>query len=133
MGAYKRKNWSGLGVSFLIISITFLFIFPSQAKDTIATTEAKNYIGTHQTVCGRVSNSKYASSVRGQPTFINLDKAYPNHIFTIVIWGENRKNFDFAPEDFYSGKYLCVMGKISIYRGKAQIEVKDPTQVESRQ
>jgi hypothetical protein len=27
---------------------------------------------------------------RRQPTFLNLDAPYPQHIFTVVVWGESR-------------------------------------------
>jgi len=33
------------------------------------------------TVCGEVASTHYAVRSRGNPTFINLDKAYPNQIF----------------------------------------------------
>jgi hypothetical protein len=39
------------------------------------------------TVCGKVVSTHYAKSSKGEPTFLNLDEAYPNEVFTILIWG----------------------------------------------
>ena len=55
---------------------------------------AQNHVGEKATVCGKVVSSHYASSSNGEPTFLNLDEAYPNHVFTAVIWGDNREQFD---------------------------------------
>jgi len=51
--------------------------------------EAKNHIGEHATVCGLVASTHYAARSRSNPSFVNLDKSYPNHVVTIVIWGED--------------------------------------------
>jgi hypothetical protein len=80
-------------------------------------------------VCGMVASSKFASQSKKQPTFINLDKAYPNQIFTIVIWGSDRGKFPEPPEDYYQGKKICVKGMIKAYRGKPEIIVNDPSQI----
>ncbi len=95
---------------------------------TYSTSEAVQHVGEHATVCGKVVSSKYASSSRGQPTFINLDRAYPNQKFTIVIWGSNRGNFN-QPEYQYSRKNVCVTGYIDSYRGVPQIEAESPSQI----
>ena len=89
---------------------------------------AQNHIGEKATVCGTVVSSHYASSSRGEPTFLNLDEPYPNHVFTALIWGDNRENFD-KPELKYKGKYICVTGKIKSYRGVAEIILYSPKQI----
>jgi len=67
-------------------------------------------------------------SSKGQPTFLNLDKPYPQQIFTILIWGENRAKFG-KPELDYKGKRICATGKITEYRGTPEIVADDPRQV----
>lgn len=86
----------------------------------LSTRQASSHIGENATVCGKVVSTKYADRSNGEPTFLNLDRPYPNHIFTIVIWGEDRAAFG-KPERTYSGKRACVKGLISQYRGRAQI------------
>jgi len=89
---------------------------------------AQNHIGEKATVCGVVVSAHYASSSKGEPTFLNLDEAYPNHVFTAVIWGENRERFG-EPEVKYKGKNICIKGKIKDYRGIAQIILYSESQI----
>lgn len=98
------------------------------AADTLTPAEAIHHLGEDATVCGRVANVKYATASRGSPALLNLDLAYPNHIFTIVIWDTSRARFPYRPESL-AGKVICVTGTISSYRGKAQIEATDPSQI----
>jgi hypothetical protein len=41
----------------------------------------------------KVVSTHYASSSKGQPTFLNLDELYPKEVFTILIWGSDRTKF----------------------------------------
>lgn len=95
----------------------------------ISAAEAKNHIGEKVTVCGKVVSARFAKDSKGQPTFLNLDEPYPNHIFTIVIWGSNRDKFGNV-EAKYRIKDVCVTGKIASYQGKPEIDVNDPSQIE---
>src|SRR5574337_1375820 len=65
------------------------------AADTLAPAEATHHMSVHATVCGQVVNTKYAATSRGSPTFLDLDRAYPDHIFTVVIWGTSRTRFPY--------------------------------------
>jgi hypothetical protein len=91
--------------------------------------QAKDHVGENATVCGKVVDSHYASRSRGEPTFLNLDKRYPNQIFTIVIWGSDRPKFG-DPESRYDEKDVCVTGRITSYRGVPETTAHDPTQIE---
>ena len=42
---------------------------------------------------------------------------------TSDVYTENRKNFTSAPEDFYSGKEVCIKGIVKEFKGKPQIFV----------
>lgn len=99
------------------------------AADPIQATQAAKHIGETATVCGTVASSNYAAGSRGQPTFLNLDRPYPNYVFTAVIWGDSRNKFSTPPERAYDGQAICVHGNISSYRGKPQIEVSNPDQI----
>jgi DNA/RNA endonuclease YhcR with UshA esterase domain len=99
---------------FFIILNTLLFSSQYSAQ------EAHNHIGEEATVCGVVVSSHYAKSSKGEPTFLNLDVAYPEHIFTVLIWGEDREQFK-KPEIRYKNQKICVQGEISSYKGIPQI------------
>ena len=90
--------------------------------------EAQAHIGDHGTVCGLVASAKYATSTNRQPTFLSLDRAYPNQVFTALIWGKDRDAFPYAPESL-QGSSICVKGTITSYKGRAEIIVSNPDQI----
>lgn len=93
---------------------------------TLSAADAKNHIGEQATVCGQVASERTATGSRGEPTFINLGAAYPNQIFTILIWGENRSSVGALPSD---GERVCASGKIQEYRGVPEIVVRSKAQL----
>jgi micrococcal nuclease len=99
---------------------------PIEKKLTAA--EAKEHFGEAAIVCGEVVSTRYADSTKGQPTFLNIDKPYPNQIFTVVIWGSNRGKFK-TPEADYKAKNICVSGKITAYAGPPEIVADNPKQI----
>ena len=110
------------------IAVVLLWSALGYCGTAITASEAKNHVGEKATVCGQVAGARYATRSHGNPTFINLDQAYPNQIFTIVIWGEDRPKFG-DPERRYSGKHLCVTGLITLYRGTAETTAHEPSQI----
>jgi|SRR6266700_8232835 len=74
------------------IALALLWSALAYAQSPISASEAKDHVGESATVCGGVASTHYAASSRGKPTFINLDRAYPNQIFTILIWGMIARN-----------------------------------------
>lgn len=115
--------------SLLVLALLHSGAAYSLAQDqsqALSAAEAGQHIGEEATVCGTVVSATYAARSRGRPTFLNLDRPYPDHVFTIVIWGENRANFPEPPEAAYKGKPVCVTGQIGQYRGKAQIVISRP-------
>lgn len=102
------------------------------ARESITAGEAAKHVGEMATVCGTVASAKYVAGSKGQPTFLNLDKAYPDQVFTALIWGDDRGRFSSPPEMAYDGKKLCVSGVIETYKGKPQIVVRDPKQMVDR-
>jgi len=85
-------------------------------------------IGKTVTVCGLVENARYLQGSGREPTFLNFADTYPKHPFTVVIWGNTRAQFDYAPETL-KGQSICVRGLIQTYRSKPQIVVDSPKQI----
>jgi hypothetical protein len=102
----------------------------SPGDSSISANEAPPYIGQEAKVCGRVVDSRYAQTSRGSPTFLNFDRPYPNHVFTVVIWGSDRGSFPSSPETYYRGKRVCASGLIEPYQGKPQIVAMSDSQLE---
>ena len=113
---------------FALSIFVALFALPTLAQKKYSTAEAKEHFGDTATVCGAVVSTRYADSTKGQPTFLNLDKPYPNHVFTIVIWGNDRSKFG-TPEKDYDRKRVCVTGKITAYAGLPEIVADEPKQI----
>ena len=84
-------------------------------KGMINTVQAKYNIGTKSTVCGTVVSTKY--SEKSGATFLNLDKKFPNQIFSVTIWKDNRANFSYIPEVELSNRKVCITGKIEDNKG----------------
>jgi DNA/RNA endonuclease YhcR with UshA esterase domain len=105
-----------------------LFSVPTLAQKKISAIEAKDHFGETATVCGEVASARYAGATKGQPTFLNLDRPYPNQIFTVVIWGSSRSKFG-KPEEDFKNKRICVTGKITAYAGLPEIVADDAKQI----
>jgi len=112
--------------SLLAVAFTYSAVL---AADTVSPAEASQFIGQKATVYGTVASATFASRTKGQPTFLNLDEPYPRQIFTIVIWGSDRRFFNNAPEVLYRGKKVCVTGLVKSFRGKPEITVLLPSQI----
>jgi DNA/RNA endonuclease YhcR with UshA esterase domain len=106
------------------------FIPKNFGSGKINTTDAINFIGKEACVCGRVVSTKYKENGSTNPTYINLDKKFPEQVFTLMIYGSDRKNFSYKPEEFLQGKMICIKGKIGEYRGTPQIIASKEKQVE---
>jgi len=62
---------------------------------------------------------------------LNLDQLYPNQIFTVVIWGEDRSKFG-APEEKYMGKRVCVSGDVKEYQGTPEVIATGSKQIDEQ-
>ncbi|MEJ7611807.1 MAG: DNA/RNA non-specific endonuclease [Ferruginibacter sp.] len=72
---------------------------------------AKQYTksNTEINVCGTVVGARLS---RAGNILINLDKQFPNQVFTVFIKKENIANFSYKPEEMLKGKKICVKGKV---------------------
>jgi hypothetical protein len=98
------------------------------AAATVSAENAASHVGETATICGVVASAKFAANSRSQPTFLDLDRAYPNAVFTAVIFGDDRPKFG-TPEKSLQGSRVCVTGAIRLYRGKPEIILNDPSQL----
>ncbi len=100
----------------------------AQTERKLPASQAAQHVGEKATVCGYVASTRYLSSSRSKPTFLNLGKPYPEEDFTVVIWAEDRGKFG-EPENKYLHKNICVTGEIKLYRGTPQIVAKSLGQI----
>ena len=110
-----------------IAFIAVLLLLGSNVQaQTLTAAQDKLHENENSTVCGTVAGERTASSSRGAPTFINLDSPYPKQVFTILVWGNDRKNIGELPS---TGSRVCATGLIKDYGGVPEIEVKSKEQL----
>lgn len=112
---------------FIALILTGLMAFPVLSMEWHSPSAAKNLVGKVAMICGTVGSIRYAEETRGAPTYINLGPAFPDHVFTGVVWGSDREKFGKAPEEL-SGM-ICVHGPVTEYRGVPQIVITSPDQI----
>ena len=106
----------------------------SSQADTISWSDAGNFVNQSKTVCGPVMRATFSQTTNGQPTYLDLGRTYPDPArFSVLIWGNQRANFQSPPETMYRGKTICVTGKIVTYQGTLEMEVRTPSQIQVKQ
>jgi hypothetical protein len=100
-----------------VVAFLLSFALTQIVAQTIPSSEAKSHIGERATVCGPVLSQHTATQSQGTPTFLDLDKPYPNESFTVLVWARDKGTVGTLP----SGGQLCVTGTITQYRGGAEI------------
>ena len=93
-------------------------------KGTYNTIQARQFIdkGKNVTICGKVVSTKLSKNGH---TFLNLDQAFPNQIFSVTIWKSNNVNFSFQPHIKLNDKYVCFDGKITDNKGTPTMDLKN--------
>lgn len=96
----------------------------SLPKGHFNTNQAKYKTNSNKevTICGTVVSTKLSN--KGN-IFINLDRAFPNQVFTVSIFADKVKNFPYKPEEYLKGKTICVTGKVSDYNGTPSMNVEN--------
>lgn len=94
----------------------------SLPKNTFNTVQAKIYMDSGETitVMGTVVGTK---KTRNGHVFLNLDKQFPGHIFTVTIWKDDLLNFSYEPETALMGKKISITGKVSDFGGIPSMNV----------
>ena len=119
------RNWWAIWLLGALATVSLA----ADAPESISASQAASSVGQTKTVCGVVVSSKFAKDSNRSPTFLNLDRPYPNQVFTAVIWGGDRSKFKEAPEVTFRGKRICVTGPIQLYKEKPEIIVTGPSQI----
>ncbi len=87
--------------------------------------EADRWLGRQVIVQGTIASVRTVGSV----CFLNFDDS-PRHLFAAVIRRDDLPHFPTHPERAYAGRHVHILGRISEFRGKLQILVYRPDQIE---
>jgi hypothetical protein len=99
---------------------------PAWAK-TIGPSDAKSYIGQTVTVEGVVSD---VFTSHTHTTFVDLGGAYPDNLFTAVIFADDAAKFPNVHA--FRGRTVDITGRVTLYHGHPQIILKEAAQIHSR-
>jgi exonuclease VII large subunit len=94
--------------------------------------EAVNHVGDSVKVCGKIYGGIYLENSKGQPTLLNMGAKYPDSPLTLVIWADARKKLTYKPEEKFKDKEVCVTGRVTLYKEKAQIEIANEEQIKEQ-
>jgi hypothetical protein len=94
---------------------------PDLPKGAVTAAAAVERVNKVAIVCGVVVSANYAKGTTGRPTFLDLDEPYPDPVFTVVIWPEDRPAFARAPEKALIDEPVCIQGRVEMYQGVPQI------------
>ena len=91
-------------------------------KGAFNTLQARQFSekGKKVTICGKVVSTKLSKNGH---TFLNLDQAFPNQIFSATIWKSNSIHFSFPPHIKLKDKYICLEGKITDNKGTPTMDL----------
>lgn len=95
------------------------------ASRVISWQDAAKHYGEYATVEGKI----VATHNSGKACFLNFHPNYKRY-FTAVIFASSFSLFPANPESFYYGKKVKVSGYIKEYKGKPEIILNDPSQIE---
>ncbi len=89
---------------------------------------AKQFINRNEIihVCGTVVGARLS---RAGNILINLDKPFPNQVFTVFIKKEDIVNFNYNPEELLKGKIICAKGKVIDLGGTPSMYIKNDTEI----
>ena len=97
-------------------------------KNTLNTEGIQVFIGNEKkrTVCGEVVSTK--KHAKGH-VFIDLDKKFPNQIFSVTIFESSIQNFDYQPEVYLKDEEVCFTGMITEFNGTPNMVIQHGKQV----
>jgi hypothetical protein len=82
-----------------------------------------SHVGKKITLCDTVYSFKILSD---SVTMLNMGGKYPDQKFTVVVTGKEIQ----LNTDGIVGKHICVTGDASVYKGRPEVMIYHPNQIE---
>lgn len=99
-------------------------------KNNFNTKQAELYKGRNDnvTICGTVVGARTS---RAGNVLLNLDKQYPNQIFTVFIRKEDLGNFSYDLVEAWKGQVIAVSGKVASMGSTPAMYVKHEKEIKA--
>ncbi len=98
--------------------------------DVFDACSAGKYLGREVIVEGKIVDTYH--HLKSNTVFLNFEKPYPNQCFTGVIFRSNLHRFPKNPEKYYLNKTVRIFGEVKEYKGRPEIILETPEQIEVR-
>ena len=96
--------------------------------DVVGACLAGKYLGRELIVEGKIVDTY--RDLKSNTVFLNFEKSYPNQCFTGVIFSSDLYKFVQNPEDYYLNKTVRIFGEVKEYKGRPEIILETPSQIE---
>jgi hypothetical protein len=116
-------------MKYIFLSVALFFSVVTFSQSNVKLEDAANHVGDSVIVCGKVADAAFVETMENSPTFLNLGVPYPDQLLNLVIWIDQRSQYDPVPEKFYVNKNICVTGKIEIINDIPQIVIYNKRQI----
>lgn len=106
----------------------------SSCANPISWQDIGQHIGNTVSVVGPVMAVTQREGIRGNPLWMEVGAAFPNkNRLKVVIWEEQKHLFPMVAPDLLDGRNVCITGKLTDYKGVAQIVLRDANQLSLNQ
>ncbi len=89
--------------------------FAQNSLDTISAYLATDKIGEEVIIKAKVVTVFYAKNSTGKPTFLNLEKPFPNNPIAVIIFENDLAKLNIDAQ-LYSGKTILIKGMVKLYK-----------------
>lgn len=95
---------------------------PDLPPNHFNTVQSRQFMGkgTVVNVCGTVVSTRYS---RSGNLWLNIDKKFPNQIFSVFIRKKDLPNFSFDPQVVLANKKVCVRGEVENFSGTPTMNI----------
>lgn len=95
---------------------------PDLPPNHFNTVQSRQYMGKGEeiNVCGTVVSTRYS---RSGNLWLNIDKRFPNQIFSVFIRKKDLPNFSFDPQIVLANKKVCFRGEVENFSGTPTMNI----------
>ena len=95
-------------------------------KNAFNTVQARSHYDSKIKVCGTVIG---VHKSRKEHVYLNLDRAFPEQLFSVNIWKDNLVNFSYNPAEYLLNKKICVKGFVQKKYGRPAVSIDNEKQI----
>ncbi len=119
-------------MKMIYLLLIFILCSATLAQENLNDADLTQYVNKQVRYCDYVYG---AHVTKGEKPVIllNLGADFPDAKLVVAIFNDDWKNFSYKPEEFLLEKQICVKGKLVLYKGKPEIIIKGPKQIEMKE